>query len=186
MKTALGSETLNDFLPLGHGAALTLPDQPWAEWHYENGLGKEVQRNNLSEFMQAADMAYRVIRAFIDGEMDFVNQTPLPGDVATTLKDLLSRCQLDDGEQRLSELMKAVTGHAFPGIAAIPGYVPTGEGSWKAQATGLCDDDEDTDPPVWDPVRFEDSHYRRFHDAVKEHRNFLANEVLPKHELRIA
>lgn len=51
-------ETKSDFvgaaLPLGHGAVLSYPDQPYLRWSYTNGLGEEVVRDNPKDFVEAA------------------------------------------------------------------------------------------------------------------------------------
>lgn len=75
---------------------------------------------------------------------------------------------------------------AIPGLSeSIPEYVPKGIGSWKYKATGLQSDDDSGDRPRWSAV-FENSDYRRFHDAVKEHRFVTTQEILPAYGLRIA
>jgi uncharacterized protein DUF6765 len=74
----------------------------------------------------------------------------------------------------------------IPGLSeSIPDYVPKGLGSWKYKATGLQSDDDSGDRPRWSDI-FEKSDYRRFHDAVKEHRFVITQEILPARGLRIA
>ena len=81
---------------------------------------------------------------------------------------------------------EAVKTDAIPGLSeSIPDYVAKGLGSWKYKATGLQSDDDSGDRPRWSDV-FEKSDYRRFHDAVKEHRFVITQDILPTRGLRIA
>ena len=69
-------DVLSRFLPVGHGAALSYPDRPWARWHYVNGKGHTVHRDNLPDFATAADMACRAVRGFLAHDEAFED---LPG-----------------------------------------------------------------------------------------------------------
>jgi hypothetical protein len=74
----------------------------------------------------------------------------------------------------------------IPGLKEpVPGYIGKGHGSWKYLATGLACDDDTGDKPAW-TSDFEKSDYRLFHDAVKEHRFVITQEILPARGLRIA
>jgi hypothetical protein len=41
------ADVLTVALPVGHGAALHYPDQPWARWHYIDGRNNFISRHNL-------------------------------------------------------------------------------------------------------------------------------------------
>jgi hypothetical protein len=181
------SNFLDEVVKLGHGAALHFPDQPWARWQYENGHGLKFQRDNLPIFMQAADMAYRALKGFRHGNAAFAQEEGLPPAVATALADLLGSNRLDDPLKRLDVLTQAFTSGKVPGFSEdIPPYVGKGPQSWKDRATGIVNDVADGDKkPVWSEA-FEQSDYRKFHDAIKEHRFVVTQVILPKHGVRLA
>lgn len=185
LKDTIVANALSDCLPLGHGAALSFPDQPWTVWRYTNGHGQEVGRNNLNDFVSAAGGAYGAIRAFKEGKADLSNTPALPPDTAATLRELLELNRSDDADERLSGLRQAVKAGKFPGVDDIPLYIAKGPDSWKHVATGIVASRDDGDErPVWQPS-FETSDYRRFHDAVKEHRTALLDVILPQYGLRV-
>ncbi len=180
------SDVLTRALPVGHGAALHYPDLPWAKWRYLDGKDAIVERDNCAEFICAADMACRVVQAFVAGVETFESQPGMPADVKAALRDLLANNQSADDVERLRGICDAVRSGAIPGLnESIPDYVAKGVGSWKYKATGLATEGDGDDRPTWTPA-FKKSDYRRFHDAVKEHRFVVTQEVLPAHGLRIA
>lgn len=173
-------------LPVGHGAALHYPDQPWAKWHYIDGKNEFVQRHNLPEFVQAAEMACRVVRGYLAKREDFETLPGLTEKVKDVLTNLLDTNRNEDDNARLLHIRKMVESGGIPGLKeSIPEYVPKGLGSWKHKATGLTHDDDTGDKPEWTEA-FEKSDYRLFHDAVKEHRFVTTQDILPAHGLRIA
>lgn len=177
---------LTELLPLGHGAALHYPDMPWAKWHYTNGHGVVVQRDNLQDFMAAADMACRAIQAQRATTPNFEHQPGLTPGAKQALAKLLDTNRDMDPQKRLVALSAALTTGFIPGLAeAIPSYVAKGAGSWKERATGIAVQGDGGDRPVWSED-FERSDYRKFHDAVKEHRYAVTQRILPEHRLRLA
>jgi hypothetical protein len=182
----LEENVLTIALPVGHGAALHYPDQPWAHWHYIDGNNNFVSRYNLPEFIQAADMACRAVRAYAAGREDFEMQAGMPESVKEVLTHLLDVNRDMDDNRRLQTFCEWVRAGRIPGLReSIPEYVAKGVGSWKYQATGLLYDDDRGERPTWTDA-FEKSDYRLFHDAVKQHRFVTTQEILPAHGLRIA
>ena len=180
----LTSQALDDLLPLGHGAALTFPDLPWARWHYVNGKGIAIRRENLNDFMAASDAAYQVLSAFAGRRSDFTDLPPLPAASADALREQLALNRQDDPNQRLDALRQAASAGKIPGVTRIPAYIGKGAGSWKHLATGIDSEDDGKVPPQWTPA-FELSDYRKFHDAVKRHRFTLLENILPQLGLRV-
>jgi hypothetical protein len=182
----LQSDVLTRALPLGHGAALTYPDLPWAKWHYINGKNEAVHRDNLPQFMEAADMACRVVQAWVAKAPDFVDQPGLPAAAKTALQQLLANSTDRDELKRLEVIRDAVLAGSIPGIQEpIPNYIAKGPGSWKHIATGIKVKDDGKVQPKYTKA-FENSDYRKFHDAVKEHRFAVVQEILPARGLRLA
>ncbi|WP_158755088.1 DUF6765 family protein [Dyella sp. S184] len=178
---------LDHVVKLGHGAALHFPDQPWAKWEYENGHGLKFKRDNLLIFMDAADMAYRAIKGFRSGNNAYTTEAGLPAGAKAALAALLESNRSDDPIERLHVLTTAFANGSVPGFSEdIPAYVAKGTGSWKDAATGIIDADADGEKkPLWSE-RFEQSDYRKFHDAIKEHRFVVTQLILPKHGVRLA
>ncbi|CAH2777829.1 MAG: FIG00454669: hypothetical protein [uncultured Paraburkholderia sp.] len=173
-------------LPVGHGTALNYPDLPWAKWSYTDGRGVRVERNNLPEFMQAADMTCRAVRGFLAGREDFETQPGLPEDIGIALSHLLNTHRNPDDYLHVRRLRRALAEGAIPSLReCFPEYVPKGLGSWKHVATGFERHDDSGDRPQW-TGEFEKSDYRLFHDAVKHHRFVTTQEILPARGLRIA
>lgn len=172
---------------LGHGAALHFPDMPWAKWKYINAHGHQVERDNLPDFIEAADMACKVVQAFQSGRQDFEEERGLPSKAKEDLKELLASNQHHDEKKRFDTLSAQVAAGAIDGIKEpIPLYIPKGPGSWKAAATGIAAvHDDGNAKPAWSPA-FETSDYRKFHDAVKEHRFVVTQEILPAAGVRLA
>ncbi|MEQ5841996.1 hypothetical protein N0A02_21390 [Paraburkholderia acidicola] len=179
------AEVLSRTVPLGHGAALHYPDQPWAKWHYINGKGHRVVRDNLPDFLVAADMACRAVQAYCAGADDLDTQPGLKADAKSVLRELLSTNVNTDENVRLEVIHDWLAAGAFPGLKEeLVAYVPKGPGSWKHKATGIKVKGDGGSMPLWTPA-FEQSDYRKFHDAVKEHRFAVIQEVLPENGLRL-
>jgi len=182
----VAAHVLTHTLPLGHGAALSYPDLPWAKWSYVNGKDERIERDNLPDFIAAADMACRVVRAFCADTDDFAGQPGLPADAKIALQRLLADSRSMDEMLRLNVICDSVAAGAIPGVQErVPAYIPKGEGSWKHIATGIRVVGDGRLQPKWTRA-FEDSDYRKFHDAVKEHRFAVVQEILPAHGLRLA
>jgi hypothetical protein len=164
------SDLLTRAFPLGHGAALHYPDQPWANWQYVNGKNETVRRANLDDFVSAADMVCRAIQAFVARTEDFTTQPGLSVEPKDALRNLLATSRSEDENVRLEVIRDSVHAGLVPGLREqIPVYIGKGVGSWKYAATGIEVDGDGPNRPVWSEV-FERSDYRLFHDAVKEHR----------------
>lgn len=179
------SHALSQLLPLGHGAALTYPDRPWAKWSYENGYGQKVERDNLPQYVEAAHMAHRAVRGFIGGNEHFEKEEGLKEGVVRALELLFGSLRDTDGHKRLASWNQAIARGDFGAVGPLPVYIAKGVNSWKQKATGIVADDDGDEKPQWTPA-FEDSDYRKFHDAVKEHRFEVTQRILPRHNVRLA
>lgn len=171
---------------LGHGAALHFPDMPWANWSYTNAKNAKFVRNNLPEFIDAMDMACKVVQGFIHKNKNFTSEPGLAQDTQQALRDVVSNNCDHDPEARLKVFMAAVAEGQIPGLQeVIPTYIAKGEGSWKHKATGITDVADGDEKPRW-TASFEDSDYRKFHDAIKEHRFVVTQKILPSFNIRLA
>jgi hypothetical protein len=183
----LATEVLDLVSGLGHGAALHFPDMPWAKWKYTNGHDMEIDRNNLPDFIQAANMACKAVQGFINGNRNYEIEPGLGTDALTALEKILSGNQDHDELKRLKMLSVKTEDGKIPGISEkIPSYIAKGTGSWKHAATGIINDDDDRNTkPLWSQ-KFEESDYRKFHDAIKLHRFVVTQEILPSFSIRLA
>lgn len=171
---------------VGHGAALHFPDLPWARWTYTNGFGETIERDNLPDFVSAAGMAFKVISAFRAGSTAVDAQPDMPDEQVDLIRTALAANRSHDSDVRLRALAIALAGGVFAAVPeSIPAYVAKGPGSWKERATGLETVDDGGVLPIWTPA-FEDSDYRKFHDAVKEHRMDVTQYLLPAFGIRLA
>lgn len=171
---------------LGHGAALHFPDMPWADWRYKNGHHNEIQRKNLPDFVDAADHAYKVVREFAHRTTGFESQPGLSPNARNSLEKILKENRDHDEQKRLIYFSEQIAKGALAGLKEeIPKYIAKGPNSWKHTATGLISVDDSGTKPKWTPA-FEASDYRHFHDAVKEHRFIITQEILPEHGVRLA
>lgn len=180
------SHVLDSISKLGHGAALHFPDMPWAKWKYVNGHDMEIERENLPDFIQAADMACKAVQGFLNQNTQYETEPGLSPEEKEALKNLLGSIQSHDEKVRFSVFAKAIAEGKVPGIKEdIPTYISKGVGSWKHDATGIEKVDDGEEKPKWSQ-QFEDSNYRKFHDAIKEHRFVVTQEILPQHHVRLA
>lgn len=176
---------LDEIYLLGHGAALHYPDLPWAKWAYTNGHSEVIVRDNLPDYIQAADMACKVVQGYLHGNQHYEDESGLPESSKAALHNLLAHNQNHDCSIRLKVFMSSVASGHVPGIAEkIPAYKAKGVDSWKHAATGIDADDDGPIRPSWSPA-FEESDYRRFHDAIKEHRFVVTQEILPAYGIRL-
>ena len=195
------ADGIDRILPLGHGAVAHYPDIPWLSWCYVNHNGQTIQRDNGPAFVDAVDMAVRAIRAFqaeknetsesglSAGRPDFVTQPGLSVDQKKQFADLFAENRDESELVRLEFIAKKIQ---LTGIASIkevvPPYVAKGQGSWKYIATGIVADNGDDlvgKRPVWQR-NFEESDYRKVHDAIKQHRALVTDTILPFYNMRLA
>lgn len=182
----IGATAVSTVSGLGHGAALHFPDMPWAEWSYTNLKTGKVKRNNLPDFMNAMDMACRAVQGFVRSNRDYVQESGLPLAAKVALQNIVASNRDHDPEVRLQVFMAAVSHGKIPELQEeIPIYITKGEGSWKHRATGIADVADGDTKPSW-TTAFENSDYRKFHDAVKEHRFVVTQKILPAYGIRLA
>ncbi|WP_084455868.1 DUF6765 family protein [Novosphingobium rosa] len=175
---------------VGHGAALHYPDRAWVEWSYVNGVGEQVDRNNLPDFLTAAHRACQTIQAFLANSSDFLSQPGLSAEQQAALEALLTTNIHEDDGQRLTALADTLNATGLAELKEpLPPYIAKGTGSWKFLATGISAEGDGSlivdDRPAW-TKNFEASDYRKVHDAIKQHRHFVTEELLLRYDVRLA
>ena len=173
-------------LPLGHGMVLTLPDQPFRRWGYIDRDGHPKRRDNPAIFLAACERLLNVFQTFRgDGPC-----RPLGDGNRAVLQWAFTQCSSEDEKERHEAWMDLLAGgqadHQLSfeplGEEALQSlrYVPKGVGSWKHQALGTegwIDQLEEKFPYT---EAFERSDWKHFHDALKDHRNTVLDQILKK------
>ncbi len=172
-------------LPLGHGAVLSYPDRPWLHWSYTNGLGERIERDNPTDFGVAVERMCQVMRQYVAGN----GKDPQPGldpaDAAVVAR-LIAFAE-EDAEVRLEHWRAAVAEGAFSfGVDELPLYVGKGTGSWKHRALGTKEAVDRGDEVFSYSPGFLRSDWKRFHDALQEHRFDILHRILPRYDICVA
>ncbi len=110
-----------------------------------------------------------------------------------SLRLVLEKNRDHDPVKRLSVVGAALERGEFCDLSErLPDYIGKGPGSWKANAVGITargseeeKEQERVQKPEWTET-FEQSDYRKYHDAVQQHRQVVTREVLPKFGIRLA
>lgn len=177
------NKALSGGFPLGHGAALSLPDRPYIKWSYTNNKGELVERDNTEIFIEAMDKMCRAMKCYLAGDSDVGiegQQGISVGDMAL-IEGLLRSINDDDGEERHKQWLKAISEGGFSFGAVELDYIAKGNGSWKHTSIGqLKVEDGDDDEFVYSPS-FLISDWKLFHDALQAHRFDVLHDVLPKY-----
>lgn len=171
------TEIINNFLPLGHGAALSMPDKPYLVWRYKDGMGREVVRDNPREFLAAADAMCRQLQRY-RGEA----AQGLAEQDKRRIDELLRGITDSDSHQRHLAWLGEIQHGAFSfGKESKLFYIGEGGGSWKSLALGESPERHDDDERYRYDPRFMQSHWKLFHDALLAHRHLILNDLLPRY-----
>lgn len=174
---------LSEAFPLGHGAALSYPDQPYLKWKYESGLGDSVERDNQVIFLDAVENMCRAMQCFRakDVEMDIENAPGLLSEDSNKIFSLIKSIKGDSGEERHEKWLEAIKEGSFSFGPAELDYISKGKGSWKHKAIGQLAA-ADTGREVFNYKKsFLKSDWKKFHDALQAHRFDILHDVLPKY-----
>lgn len=164
--------------PLGHGRAQTFPDMPFLKWKYKNGHGTQIQRDNTTDFLAAADHMCIAMKRYIAGNPD-AKVTGLSDVTRQQIENMFTTTLLEDGEKRHQEWLKAIRNGVFTvcGRVDIDDYFARGSDSWKADALGVSGDL----PKYPYKKDFLTKSWKLFHDAIQAHRFNVVYNILPKY-----
>ena len=181
---------VSDAFPLGHGAALDYPDQPYLTWNYKNGERKPrlIKRNNPEIFVDAVDKMCRAMYCYRvkDESMNLDAAPGIPAKDAATIKKFILSIKSADGDERHSKWLKLIAKGTFSFGAAKLQYKPKGVGSWKFQAINQkssCDTGREI---FIYKDKFLSSNWKMFHDALQAHRFDVVHDILPKYGISAA
>ncbi|MDT3294773.1 hypothetical protein Q4Q49_03565 [Shewanella sp. SP1S1-7] len=187
IKDDLLSDGISASSPLGHGAALSFPDRPYASWTYSNGDGETVERDNTKIFLQAANAMCKALQCWKSNDlnMNIENQPGLSLEQLENIEKALSAIDNEDGEIRHQEWIKCLREGKF-GFAPVDlPFDKNGKNSWKelARGPGFMQGDK----LVYQySESFLNSDWKLFHDALKTYRLEVIRDVLPKYGICIA
>lgn len=176
LKDRMSSWFVGTTLPLGHGAVLSCPDRPFLRWSYVNGAGERVERDNPADYEAAAHGMVKAMRRWRLGDPDAVVEGVGHADLEA-LRVMIG--MEEEWDQRLGAWYRAIGAGAFSFGPAEIAYIESGPGSWKFDALGT---NEDRDVYDFAPS-FAESAWKRFHDALQEHRFDVLHSVLPRYGL---
>ncbi|HVY44822.1 MAG TPA: DUF6765 family protein, partial [Minicystis sp.] len=173
----LQSYFINAALPLGHGTVLGNPDKPYLVWGYTNGLGERIERNNPLTFLDAADHLCKAMQRFRAGDAG-LDAPGIPPADRVMIAALLSGTANPDENARHAVWLEHVQKGTFSFGAEDVRYVASGPGSWKHEALGVADANEEG--LAYRP-EFLRSDWKLFHDALQAHRLDVMNHILPEY-----
>ncbi len=179
----IASFFLSESFPLGHGAALSYPDQPYLRWDYTNGLGEAVSRDNSEIFLSAIDMMCRAMKCFRtrDTSVDLDSVPGLPEGDKAKIQSLITSVDDASGDNRHEEWLEAIKNGAFSFGQEEIEYTPKGAGSWKHKAIGQLRAVDTGREEFRYNKSFMKSNWKLFHDALQGHRFDILHDVLPKY-----
>ena len=178
----LASYFIGEAYPLGHGAVLTYPDQPYLIWEYTNGLGERIRRDNPKDYMQAVDHMFHVLSAYRqgNGNISFEKRDAMPVEDREQIKHLLVNLVDEDGNKRHQAWLKEIAVGSFSFGKEELAYRPS-EKRWKIQA--LRPVDKGRPRLIAYSDRFLQSNWKLFHDALMAHRFTVIREILPAYHI---
>lgn len=186
----IASYFIGEAFPLGHGAALDYPDQPYLVWQYKNGEKKPrlIKRDNPKIFAEAVDKMCRAIHCYRmqDETMNLASAPGIPNKDMATIRRLITSIRDEDAEQRHQKWLKEIAKGSFSFGPAKVSYQPKGAGSWKHKAIGQKSA-SDTGREIFPYTdNFLVSDWKLFHDALMSHRFDVIHEILPRYGISAA
>jgi hypothetical protein len=166
--------------PLGHGAALGLPDKPYLKWSYKDHNNHSVKRDNTKNFLAAADKMCRVMQRCRLGDPD-AKVSGLPGSGRNKIKALFLSLTDSDELVRHRQWLEKIAAGFFHSPGVELDYRAKGENSWKHKALGTIEFEDRKSDIFPYSASFLESDWKMFHDALQAHRFFIINELLPKY-----
>lgn len=184
------SKALSRKFPMGHGAALTFPDMPFLKWSYTNGLGENIERNNLDDFNQAAHYLFNQLARALYA-YDSKREINPPDNEDNTknfnqIKTNFETFRYEKGDERHKKWIDSIANTEFSFGSVQLEYIAKGSGSWKDDAIGQKEWRDVGDEVFEYNDKFMNSHWRHFHIALKKHRFDVVNDILPQYGIIVS
>ncbi len=174
-----------DQLDLGHGGALTDPDLPYLEWKYVNGYGQERTVSNPQLYMSAVPRLFSQFIYYLGRDKN----TAIGAADLAALEKLIRGTVDTDPVRRDGVWLTAIREGAFSfgtltdeEFASVQ-YIPFGEGSWRFSALGSVEEKEKPGQIFHKEPGFENSDWKKFHDALLDHQTLVLKGILPEYGL---
>jgi hypothetical protein len=166
-----------NFLSVGHAAVQCYPDMPFLHWEYTRHDGERIQRDNPKDFMAAADGMYSIIKQFNAQNPDLPHSA-IPDPDRKIIDHMLRTTLFENADKRHDIWLKEIEKGTFSFGKASISYIHKGQGSWKYEALGAEQwfDVGDEVYPFKDD--FLNSNWKKFHDALQYHCNYVLHELL--------
>jgi hypothetical protein len=133
--------------------------------------------------MCAADMTYRAIRGYLNGNVNFEREPGLPAHARAALEGMLRNNRKRNGRKRLAVIHAEVARGAIPGLCEqFPQYSASGPDSWEHIAREIVHG-RDGATAGQRREMFEHSHHRKVLSAILQHRLDLIADILPAHDI---
>jgi hypothetical protein len=174
-----------DELELGHGGALTDPDLPYLEWRYVNGSGQDRTVSNPELYLTALDRLFSQFLYYLGRDRDLT----IPAADRALLEQLIRTTGGEDPVKRNHRWLEQIRsgGFSFGALNEDESpsleYVPSGAGSWRDAALGMTEERDKPGRVFHYDERFEQSDWKKFHDALKEHQATVLKGILPDYGL---
>lgn len=104
--------------PLGHSLVLGYPDLPFLKWEYKDYSGKIIKRDNVQEFLKAADAMYRAMLSFRSSTPQEDNQTMIPSPQRGIIERMFRNLNINNGLERHGLWLRALERDLF-GIGSV-------------------------------------------------------------------
>lgn len=171
---------VGEIFPVGHGAVLGYPDQPYLRWSYTNGLGERIERDNPRDFGAAARQMFVAMVRFRAGDPDCA--VAIPEEHFHRVDRWLAEIKDADADVRHARWLELIRSGEF-GFKDEVGYVGKGARSWKHEALETAREIDLVGETFHFRPQFLNSDWKLFHDALQVHRLFVLNELLPAYGL---
>ena len=167
-----------DLLRLGHAGVATFPDRPYLHWRFTYQDGRDSgERKNAETFMEACEKLYAMFGKFAtaSGERFYkANDASDFQDIRPTLTDIISvEGKMEDRIGAWQWAARKGSLYSNPSGEPIPDYDPS---SFKNDASRF---------PSLERSDVKKTLVYQFMKAAAVHRDYVLNELLPKHGLEV-
>lgn len=181
------SNFLSKTFAMGHGAVLTNPDKPYLRWSYTDSKDKRITRDNTKIFMEACGrLLGELLKYRVETIEGFIPDSTHTEEDLQAIERNFKLFREPEGEERHKRWIASIANGDFSFGPQEIVYISRGEGSWKYEALGKKSLNERDDTIFDFSETFMASNYKRFHDAVQEHRLTILHDILPKYGICLA
>lgn len=161
-----------EIIPMGHGAAATLPDRPYLEWEYryEKRNKKKIDRVNWKDFLEACELLHQYFK-------DFLKDNPGKGDLNNSVEwadisKIIEKILKKEGskENRIKQWKDAIRASAIFPASDLDKQISYNEKSWFLSEKVRKNFPEN---------QIKEQHLYHFYKAAWKYRNFVLYELLP-------